>query len=59
MFCIFRTKNHDDPFLNFINGLEESIKFDKVKQLEADDIFTSLDAVVKRSLNNVYPDVCV
>ena len=46
---------HVDPFLNFINGIDDSIKFDK--ELEADDRLPFLDTVVKRSLNNVYPDV--
>ena len=54
-FCIIHTKDHVDPFLNFINGIDDSIKFDK--ELEADDRLPFLDTVVKRSLNNVYPDV--
>ena len=54
-FCIFRTKDHVDPFLDFINGIDESIKFDK--ELETDDRLPFLDTVAKRSLNYVYPDV--
>ena len=56
-FCIFRTKDHVDPFLNFINGIDDSISIKFDKELEADDRLPFLDTVVKRSLNNVYPDV--
>ena len=54
-FCIFRDENHIDLFLGFINSIDESIQFDK--ECEIENSLPFLDTIIKRNLNNVYPDI--
>ena len=54
-FCLFADKEHADLFLDFINGVDDCIQFDKEE--EKNSCLSFLDTNVTRVNNNIYPDI--
>ena len=54
-FCLFKEKDHIKRFMNFMNGIDAAIQFDM--ELEHKDKLSFLDTIIKRNVNNLYPDV--
>ena len=54
-FCLFKEKDHIKRFMNFMNGIDAAIQFDM--ELEHQDKLSFLDTIIKRNVNNLYPDV--
>ena len=54
-FCLFRTRDHVQKFLAFINFIDPAIQFDS--EVELNDELPFLDTLIKRHANNLYPEI--
>ena len=54
-FCLFKTNDHVQKFLEFINSIDPAIQFDS--EVELNDELPFLDTLIKRKANNLYPEI--
>ena len=54
-FCLFSNKAQADDFLDSLNSLDPSTKFDL--ETDVDDKLAFLDTIVSRNVNSLYPNI--